>query len=225
MLPDASVTVPRLAVMVPELRTPGATSAAKPPLVAVILPPIDDRGIRPARDVELVGPGHEVAVPDVARRRQEAGGLDHRAGAEDDSVAVDDEHPPVRVDAARICDGPSPPVTRFRIAADELGWMNCARSPVPTLNVFQFTIAFWLDWFTITCDEPCPLIVAAPPTTVPPLGARQRRREHMHQGRGGEQQSAHAHRSLPQYFAPRMRKARQSWRGPSTALEIDRSAV
>ena len=38
LLPDASATVPSVAVMVPELRTPGATSAAKPPLVAVILP-------------------------------------------------------------------------------------------------------------------------------------------------------------------------------------------
>ena len=38
LLPDASATVPSVAVMVPELRTPGATSAAKPPLVAVIRP-------------------------------------------------------------------------------------------------------------------------------------------------------------------------------------------
>ena len=37
-LPEASATVPSVAVMVPELRTPGATSAAKPPLVAVMRP-------------------------------------------------------------------------------------------------------------------------------------------------------------------------------------------
>ncbi len=38
LLPEASVTVPSVAVMVPVLRTPGATSAAKPPLVAVMRP-------------------------------------------------------------------------------------------------------------------------------------------------------------------------------------------
>ena len=37
LLPEASATVPSVAVMVPELRTPGATSAAKPPLVAVMV--------------------------------------------------------------------------------------------------------------------------------------------------------------------------------------------
>jgi hypothetical protein len=38
LLPEASATVPSVALMVPELRTPGATSAAKPPLAAVIRP-------------------------------------------------------------------------------------------------------------------------------------------------------------------------------------------
>ena len=38
LLPEASATVPSVAVMVPELRTPGATRAAKPPLVAVMRP-------------------------------------------------------------------------------------------------------------------------------------------------------------------------------------------
>ena len=37
-LPDASAMVPSLAMMVPVLRTPGATSAAKPPVCAVIVP-------------------------------------------------------------------------------------------------------------------------------------------------------------------------------------------
>ncbi len=37
-LPAARPTVPILAEMVPELRTPGATSAAKPALRAVIVP-------------------------------------------------------------------------------------------------------------------------------------------------------------------------------------------
>ena len=37
-LPDASAMVPSFAVIVPVLRTPGATSAAKPPVCAVIDP-------------------------------------------------------------------------------------------------------------------------------------------------------------------------------------------
>ena len=90
-MPEASATVPSVAVMVPELRTPGATSAAKPPLVAVIAPLIDDRGIRPARNVEVVPAGHEVGVLDVVGGGEEARGVDHRTGAEQDSVAVDDE--------------------------------------------------------------------------------------------------------------------------------------
>jgi hypothetical protein len=37
-LAEASPILPNVAVMVPELRTPGATSAAKPELVAVMEP-------------------------------------------------------------------------------------------------------------------------------------------------------------------------------------------
>ena len=95
LLPDASATVPSVAVMVPELRTPGATSAAKPPLVAVIVPLIDDRGIRPARNVEIVPPGHEVGVLDVIGGGEKARRVHHAAGAEQDAVAVDDEDPAV----------------------------------------------------------------------------------------------------------------------------------
>src|SRR5262245_33102800 len=38
------------------------------------------------------------------------------------------------------------------------------------LNVCQLMIAFWVDWLMITEALPCPAIVAAPPTTVPPSG-------------------------------------------------------
>src|SRR5262245_11308553 len=31
-------------------------------------------------------------------------------------------------------------------------------------------MAFWVDWLMITEAPPCPVIVAAPPTTVPPSG-------------------------------------------------------
>ena len=40
-------------------------------------PLIDDRGIRPARDVEIVPPGHEVGVPDVVGGGEEARRVHH----------------------------------------------------------------------------------------------------------------------------------------------------
>jgi hypothetical protein len=39
--------------------------------------------------MEVVAPGHEVFILDVARGRQEAAGVDDGAGAEDEAVAVD----------------------------------------------------------------------------------------------------------------------------------------
>ena len=54
-------------------------------------PLIDDRGIRPARDVEIVPPRHEVGVLDVVGGGEEARGVHHAAGPEQDAVAVDDE--------------------------------------------------------------------------------------------------------------------------------------
>ena len=41
--------------------------------------------------VEIVSPRHEVGVLDVVGGREEARGVDHAAGAEQDAVAVDDE--------------------------------------------------------------------------------------------------------------------------------------
>jgi hypothetical protein len=90
--------------MVPELRTPGATRAAKPPVVGGDPSEIDDRGGGISRDVEIVVPGHEagevallVAVDrsglgaDVAGGGEESRSVDARMGAEQDAVAVDDE--------------------------------------------------------------------------------------------------------------------------------------
>jgi hypothetical protein len=48
--------------------------------------------------------------------------------------------------------------------------LKSTRSFTPILNVFQLMIAFWVDWLMVTEALPCPVIVAAPPTTVPPSG-------------------------------------------------------
>ena len=68
-----------VAVMVPVLRTPGATSAAKPPLCAVMVPLIDDRGRGIAGNGEIVAPGHEIAVGDIVRGRQKTADVHLRA--------------------------------------------------------------------------------------------------------------------------------------------------
>src|SRR5262249_12635257 len=52
-------------------------------------PLIDDGGIRPARNVEIVPPGHEVAVADVVGGGEEARGVHHGRWAEQNAVAVD----------------------------------------------------------------------------------------------------------------------------------------
>ena len=61
-----------VAVMVPELRTPGATSAAKAAVARRDRAEIDDRGVGLPGIVKLYLPGHEVGVGDVVRGREEA---------------------------------------------------------------------------------------------------------------------------------------------------------
>jgi hypothetical protein len=69
---------------------------------------IDDRGVRPARDVEVVPPGHEVRVLDVVGGGEEARRVYHGARAEQDAVAVDDEYPAVRRQRAEDLRWPEP---------------------------------------------------------------------------------------------------------------------
>src|SRR5262249_45584380 len=59
-------------------------------------------------NLEIVAAGHEIAVLDVVRRRQEASGVDHGAGAEQDAVAVDEEDAAVRAQVTQDLRGPEP---------------------------------------------------------------------------------------------------------------------
>src|SRR5262249_54000377 len=77
---------------------------------------------------------------------------------------------PLEVMLPRISEGPSPPVTRLSTTAELLGSMNLTLPPAPTLKVFQLTIAKFEVWLTTTEAVPCPVMVAEPPTTVPPCG-------------------------------------------------------
>jgi hypothetical protein len=71
---------------------------------------IDDRGIRPARNVEVVAAGHEVGVLDVVGGGEKARGIHHRARAEQDAVAVDQEDAAVGGQAAE--NFPTAPIRR-----------------------------------------------------------------------------------------------------------------
>ena len=48
--------------------------------------------------------------------------------------------------------------------------MNVAEAPVEMLNVFQLMIALSVVWLTMTELVLAPVTVAAPPTTLGPLG-------------------------------------------------------
>ncbi len=99
---------------------------------------VDDRGVRPARDVEVVPPGHEIGIGDVAGRSQEARGVDHGAGAEQHAVAVDDEDAAVGGDGAEDLRRPEPaghPVEHHRrarglVEAHALAGADVERVPV-----------------------------------------------------------------------------------------------
>ena len=119
LLPEASATVPSSAVMVPELRTPGATSAANPPLVAVIRPrlTIDASGrpgmlkfIRPAMKSSFLMSLVVARKPAVLMTAPLPNRMPSRLMR---------KMRPFAVSVPRICDGPSPPVTRLS-ATDEL---------------------------------------------------------------------------------------------------------
>ena len=59
-------------------------------------PQVDDRGVWIAGDVEIVVPGHEIAVGDVAGGRHQAADIDARPHAEQDAVGIDQKHLAVR---------------------------------------------------------------------------------------------------------------------------------
>ena len=95
-------------------------------------------------------------------------------GAEQDAVAVDQEHLAVGVERAVDLRGAEPAGDAVEHDRDAFGWMNCVVSPAPMLNVFQLMIALWLDWLTVTLAVPGPWTSAAPPTTVRAVRVRRR---------------------------------------------------
>src|SRR4029077_9058759 len=100
---------------------------------------VDDRSVGPARYLEVEAAGHEVFIPDIARRREETSCGDHRTGAEDDAVAVDDEDLAVRLeraeDLARAeAAGDAIEHDRIRVRLDERGFLAGADVEHPPVD-------------------------------------------------------------------------------------------
>ena len=121
LLPDASATVPSVAVMVPELRTPGATSAAKPPLVAVILPwlTIDASG-RPGM-LKLYRPAMKSAFLMSLVVARKPAVFTTLPGPNRMPSRLMMKTRPLAVSVPMISDGPRPPVTRLSATDEALG--------------------------------------------------------------------------------------------------------
>ncbi len=127
--------------MVPELRTPGATSAAKPALVAVIVPRLT---------IEASGrPG----VSNLKRPAMKSSFLMSCVLARKPAVLTTEFGPnrkpsrlirntrPLASRRPRICEGPSPPVTRLSAIELAFGCTKVARSLTPMSNRRQLMMA------------------------------------------------------------------------------------
>ena len=63
----------------------------------------------------------------------------------------------------------SPPTTRLSVTEDADGWLKLTRASLPTLKLFQSIAARLLLWLMLRV-LPVALMLALPPTTLPPLG-------------------------------------------------------
>ena len=112
-------TVPSVAVMVPELRTPGATSAAKPPLVAVMCPRLTIDAVGLPGILKLYCPAMKSALRmSLVVARKPAVLIEAPRPISTPSPLTMNTRP-LAVSVPLIIDGPPPPVTRLS-AIDEL---------------------------------------------------------------------------------------------------------
>ena len=121
LLPDASATVPRLALMVPALRTPGATSAAKPPLEAVMLPKLTIEALPRPGMLKFIRPAMKSALRMslVVARKPAVLITALRPNSMPSRLMMKTR--PLAVMVPSITEGPSPPVTRFSVIDDDPG--------------------------------------------------------------------------------------------------------
>ena len=165
----ASTTVPMRALMTPLLATAGATSAASPLCLTVMVPLLTT--------VALALPGMEKLVFPAMKFLLVVSAADTTSELTSTWLPLSNTTPerltsttlPLAVMCPAISDG-SPPTTRFSVVALALGWTKLTVSAEPTLKLCQFTAASWLAWFTVVRVLLVWLMLACPATTCPPCG-------------------------------------------------------
>src|SRR5262245_37962298 len=151
-----------VAVMVPVLRTPGATRAAKPELAAVMVPwlTMEASGRPGMLKLYLPAMKSEFLMSLVVARKPAVLTTAFFPNRTPSRLTMNTW--PLVVRVPLISDGPRPPVTRLSATDEALGWTKRVVSPAPMLNVFQLMMARWVDWLIVTLEPPCPLMVAPP---------------------------------------------------------------
>ena len=213
-------------MMVPELRTPGATSAAKPPFVAVMVPMLTIEASGRPGIWKLKRPAMKSSLRMSLVVARKPAVLITAPAPKMMPSRLTTNTLPLASRLPRICDGPEPAgdaVERDRVAVrlNERGAL--AGADVEHVPVDDGLVAELIDG-DVGGARVLDRRAAADHGAAVRARAARRSRER-HQGRGDQQEIAEAlHPVLRQCFAPRMRKTRQSSRGPSTAFATERSA-
>ena len=197
--------------MVPELRTPGATSAAKPPFVAVIVPMLTIEASGRPGMLKLKRPAMKSSLRMSLVVARKPAVLITAPAPKMMPSRLTTNTLPLALRLPRICARAHPAgdaVERDRIAVRLNERRLLADADVEHAPVDDRLVAELIDG---DVGGALDRDVAEPPTTMPPFGPADAGRGDRHQRRGRSGGDCGGVASdLRQYFAPRMTKARQS---------------
>ena len=199
--PDASVTSPMRAWMVPRLATPGATSAASPACATVMLPSFSTVAVEPARPSKLWRPAMKssLRMSWVVATSPPTSTL--AFGPNRMPFGLTSQTCPLAVSRPMMAEG-SGPVTRLRVMELASGCWKLVCSPSAMPKRFQSITAFGVDWMTSSRPGPVDWMTALPSVTTPPSGLAKA-------GRAGRPRAATAamtaRRAAPASAVPRHR--------------------
>ena len=167
LLPAANVTLPWCATMTPSLRTSGASRATKPASAACNVPWLTTLAFVPL-PLKLLLPvmKSSLLMPMVVTSKPPTSTCD--VAPKITPLALLMNTCPGALMRPMIWLG-SPPTTRLSVTDDAEGWLKLTRASLPTLKLFQSIAARLLLWLMLSV-LPVALMLALPPTTLPPLG-------------------------------------------------------
>ena len=167
LLPAANEILPCWAMMMPSLRTSGASKATKPPIAACSLPWFTTLAwlLLPEK-LLLPDIKSSLLMPMVVTNRPPTSICDW--GPKITPPGLTKNTCPVALMRPMIWLG-SPPTTRLSVTEAAEGWMKLTRASLPTLNWFHSMAARLLVWLMFKV-LPLLLMVALPPTNLLPLG-------------------------------------------------------